>query len=67
MTQPPQDAPWYKVFLMAGSNDFLRTRVGEVRLFDDITSAQASSLEAGGGIVLPEGASAPAGFDRPSS
>ena len=66
MTQAPEDAPRYKVFLMAGINDFLRTPAGQVRFFDDIPTAQAASVAAGGGMVLPADAPAPAGFDRPT-
>ena len=54
----------YKVFLIGGHNDFLRTAMGRIRLFEDRGEAQAAAVAGGGGFVLGEDEPAPSGFDR---
>ncbi len=52
----------FKVYLSA-QGDFLRTGAGEIRLFASDDDARKVAEEHGG-IVLPENAPSPGGFDR---
>lgn len=58
----PRPTARYQLFVI-GPNDLLRTSSGKAQLFDTFEDAEAAMREHGG-IIQPEGARPPGGFDH---